>query len=115
VPVGTADDEDFELYEPAIPVDEDAAPAAVHGTRKLETTLEELPGKTQPAPAAKTTPAPPAKSPQPAKSPPPAKSADDKGEPTVDFSKWKDDTEENEPVKVDEDDDLGEFLKRLGK
>ncbi len=119
-PQGRAAEVDFEFDEPAIPVDEDAAPAA-HGTRKMETTLEDLPAKTMPVAAAKAAPAPPAKSapaaPAPAKSaPPPAKPASGgTGEPTVDFSKWKEDAEDDEPVKVDEDDDLGEFLKRLGK
>jgi pSer/pThr/pTyr-binding forkhead associated (FHA) protein len=119
-PLPAANDVDFEFDEPAIPVDEDAAPAVAHGTRKMETTLEDYPGKTNFTAAAKTSPAPPAKgapaAPAPAKpAASPDKPAADKGEPAGDFSKWKEDAEDDEPMKVDEDDDLGEFLKRLGK
>jgi pSer/pThr/pTyr-binding forkhead associated (FHA) protein len=132
-----------EFFEgPVVPVEDSSVPPpppqAAHGTKQLETTLEDPPSlaKTAPASSAKTTPAPqksaPAKaapSPKPAAPPAPGPAGKDqkapapprpaapapaKGEP--DFSKWKVGPDSDEvPAKTDEDDDLGEFLKKLKK
>ena len=105
-------------FEEVVPVDEDASSApALHGTKRMEETLEDQPGgvKTTSAASAKTEPAPAkaatAKA-TPAKTPTPAKPGDP-APPTVDFSKWAK-TEEAEEVKID-DDDLDDFLKNLKK
>jgi len=119
----TPGSDEFEFAE-AIPVDEDSDPSgAMHATEP--TPSETPPGvKTTPAASAKTKPAPPkaaavqplapAKPAPPAKTPAPAAKPTDKTEAAVDFSKWKEDEDEDEPVKVD-DDDLGDFLKSLEK
>jgi len=106
----TPGSDEFELAE-AVPVDEDSGP--LHATEPAQTppgvkTTPAASAKTKPAPAKPAAPAPPQKTPAPA-----AKPADKK-EAAVDFSKWKEDAEEDEPVKVD-DDDLGDFLKSLEK
>jgi predicted component of type VI protein secretion system len=127
--------------KPPVPVDDSSVPPPSHalrGTKRIETTLEDAPSlaKTTPASSAKTTPAPPpkpaAKPGPPAKPAPPAVSKDTqkgpapaarpaapaapaKGAAKVYFSKGKNDSDAEVPVKTDEDDDLGEFLKRLKK
>lgn len=133
-PASAADsDEDvqFNFDEPVIPVEEEeASPApanATHATKRME----DAPGPTKTASvaSAKTTPAPPKAAPAkaappvakplPAAAKPAAKpAAPGKSDATVDASKWKEDGEEaveGEEIKGDEDDDLGDFLKSLGK
>jgi predicted component of type VI protein secretion system len=133
-PAPAGDDEPFS-FEPVDPVDDVAAPlpaGAMHGTGRMEATLEDPPAgvKTTSAASAKTKPAPakppmpvakpltpsPAATNEPAKTPAPSKpAAPEKGEATVNVSKWQDDAEDADEVKTDDDDDLGDFLKSLKK